>query len=146
MKTIRRLSIAVLAALLLFSAVAPATAQSNGACVHVNSEVVAARFSGVSLQTLSGALGGKGIYVHSAQFGTASTTVGARITTAAVLDADLSTITPAFAFGPGAPETVVRQGTAPAGAVEGDMIQITLAMPLNGVPIYVPPSPSPRRR
>ena len=132
-----RFSIAALAAVLLFSAATPAAAQvpiSSGACVTVTTAAVAARFSGMSLTTASA---GRGIYLQTLAMGAG--TIGLRVTTAAVLDADLATITPTAIMGTvGTVATVVREGTAPAGAVEGDYIGAG-ANTFFSASFYVPP-------
>lgn len=127
-------SIAALAAVLLFSAAAPASAQivQGGACVTVTAAAVSARFSGMSVAASASS---RGFYVQALQVG--ANTIGLRITSAAVLDADLAVIAPAMVFGASALTSVVREGTAPAGSVEGDFIPAAANF-FNTAAIYVP--------
>jgi hypothetical protein len=137
-KTFLGLRAAALVALALLSLSPGVAGAAHGVCIQGSSPAVAARFSGLSLTTLPGSSGGKGVYLQLMQMGIAANTVGARITTAAVLDADLAVLTPGFAFGPDAPDTVIREGTSPTGAVEGDFIA-TVANVFNTASIFIPP-------
>ena len=106
---------AILSAILALSSTA--SAQSTGACVYASQAAVAARFSGLEISALAAGSGGKGIWVTSLVIPVGA---AARITSAAVLDADLATITKSMVYGPGVSTTVVRKGTAPAGITDGD--------------------------
>jgi len=124
---------ALVLALSLLAVSALARAQSAGACVNVQTAGVAARFAGLDLQASAA---GKGIYVFQIQATTISTIFG-RISSAAVLDADLATITPTMVFGRSALTTVIREGTAAAAGAEGDLLVINIQQ--NWPTMFVPP-------
>jgi len=115
----------------------PAYAQPSGSCVDVETAAVAARYSGMDLRALPSASGGRGLYITSIAL-PANISYTAKISTTAILDANLATISQNFKFGNGVVGTVVREGTAPTNGTEGSYFLIYGNLP-NLPSTFIPP-------
>jgi len=136
MRGFKLYAFAALAVLLTASSALAQSGGPPGTCVFTAQGAVAARFSGVDIQALPAASGGKGIYIQNIG-NSAASTYGATIKSAAVLDANLATITPSFVFGNSALTSVIRTGTQPATTTTAFVITSPSVGSLP--PIYIPP-------